>query len=373
MRILCIIDSFGSGGAQRQMFYLAQGLQTRGHRVELFVYHPEHDFFRSTVERAGIIVHTRPSGTLSWPRILFALTKLIRTKRFDCVISFLNTPNFLSEITWFVSPNSRRVVSERTSFLADTSWLDGIRKRFFHIFATRVVCNSHSHANWLQKFGWLRRKVVTIYNGLPLPPITSFLPPVSPQSLRLLVVGRVGPEKNGLALIEALAMFHTRNGFSPQLNWVGKKDTSPKGKKYVLAMERALREHPEVGSKWRWLGERADIPELLIEHHALVHPSLYEGLPNAICEALAFGRPVLASDVCDHPLLVEENVRGFLFSPSDPLSIADAIEKLASLTHSKWQQMSFNARHYAEHCLSLETMLDKYESLLNTIVATESS
>jgi len=52
----------------------------------------------------------------------------------------------------------------------------------------------------------------------------------------------------------------------------------------------------------------------MVEHDAFVHPSFYEGMPNVVCEALAAGLPVLVSDVCDHPLLVEKGVQGFLFS-----------------------------------------------------------
>jgi glycosyltransferase involved in cell wall biosynthesis len=71
-------------------------------------------------------------------------------------------------------------------------------------------------------------------------------------------------------------------------------------------------------------------------HDALIHPSLYEGLPNAVCEALAAGLPVLISNVCDHPLLVVEGERGFLFDPSDPLSIAMSIERAAALDADSW-------------------------------------
>ena len=78
---------------------------------------------------------------------------------------------------------------------------------------------------------------------------------------------------------------------------------------------------PKCGKNWRWLGEESDIPGLLREHHALIHPSLYEGLPNVVCEALAAGMPVLVSNVCDHPLLVADGERGFLFDPADPGSI----------------------------------------------------
>ena len=46
MKILCVIDSLGSGGAQRQIVNLACGLKKKGHDVDVFVYFPEFSFFR---------------------------------------------------------------------------------------------------------------------------------------------------------------------------------------------------------------------------------------------------------------------------------------------------------------------------------------
>src|SRR5690606_21739605 len=84
-----------------------------------------------------------------------------------------------------------------------------------------------------------------------------------------------------------------------------------------------------VADRWRWLGRREDVPELMRAHDALVHPAFFEGLPNAVCEALASGLPVLASRVCDHPRLVGED-RGLLFDPGSPEDIAAALERFAA-------------------------------------------
>ena len=118
---------------------------------------------------------------------------------------------------------------------------------------------------------------------------------------------------------------------------------------------------------WQWLGLQRDIPTLLRGYHALVHPSLYEGTPNAICEALAAGRPVLASDVCDHPLLVAEGKRGFLFDPKAPESIVAALARLAGLGVEAWRALGRNARDYAEAELGIELMVSRYEALFASL------
>ena len=82
-----------------------------------------------------------------------------------------------------------------------------------------------------------------------------------------------------------------------------------------------------------------------------------------VCEALAAGKPVLVSDVCDHALLVADGSRGFLFDPADSSSIAAAIAKLAALGTAERRAMARAAHEYAAANLSMEKMIETYEAL----------
>ena len=366
LKILCVIDHFGSGGAQRQMVHLACGLKARGHQVEMFIYFPVFDFFRQQVDDAGITVHAfNKKGGFSF-KLLWRLVKLLKSERYDTVISFLGSPNIYSELACLAYPKTRLIVSERSSHYDDKSKITAFIKRLLHTTAQYIATNNYTHAEWLRQYFWIKNKVVTIYNGIQLGAVETLVPPASPSDLKLIVVGRVGPEKNALRLIEALSIFHLRHGYCPTLTWVGKRDTRATGIDYWEKIEMLLNKYPEVKSNWIWMGERKDIFSLYNQHHAVVHPSLYEGLPNVICEALATGRPVLASNVCDHPLLVKNGERGFLFDPYDPRSIADAIEKLSYLTSQNWKSFSENARYYAEENLTMARMVEAYEAVIMT-------
>jgi glycosyltransferase involved in cell wall biosynthesis len=363
VKILCVIDHFGSGGAQRQLVTLAVGLKARGHDVRVFIYHPGHDFFRSSVAEAGIPVYEVQKGNGFSLRVLRELIRTLRAERFDGIISFLDSPNVYSVLASLAAPGTRVIVSERASRHLDRSRGGALARRLLLRLADVVVANSRTHAAWLEEHPWLRGRTATVYNGYPLdaPPAP---PPVPSRPLRLLVVGRVGPEKNGLRLVEGLAIFHARHGHLPEVSWAGNADGRPAGVAYRRELDRLLELNPVVKASWSWLGERSDVPELLEAHHALVHPSLHEGLPNVVCEALIAGRPVLASNVCDHPLLVEDGRRGFLFDPEVPSSIADAIESLHALRDGEWQLLAGEARRYAEQSLSLDRMVGSYEALL---------
>jgi glycosyltransferase involved in cell wall biosynthesis len=149
---------------------------------------------------------------------------------------------------------------------------------------------------------------------------------------------------------------------------VGKQDASPVGQLYCQKVDGLLESLPEIRKRWNWMGEQLDIPQLLRQHHALIHPSHYEGLPNVVCEALAAGRPVLVSKVCDHPLLVADSEWGFLFDPNDPKCIADAIKKLTNLNADCWLNFSRQAREFAKANLGIEKMVMAYEDLFCRLV-----
>jgi glycosyltransferase involved in cell wall biosynthesis len=363
MKILCVIDHFGSGGAQRQMVNLACGLKARGHHVEMFIYYPESDFFRSNVEKAGIsIQEVRKKNRFSF-KVLLGLMHLIKNRHYDGIISFLKTPCVYAELASFANFRTKLIVSERSSHHNDNNRIFSLFCRLMHNRADFVVSNSFYHTAWLGRYNWLKGKLKTIYNGYPIQNLYSHKT-IDFKSPDFLVIGRISAQKNGATLVEALHCFYSKHGYVPTVNWAGRLETSESGLRCSNKIFELLDKYPEVKAKWTFLGERDDIPQLLEQHSCLVLPSLHEGLPNVVCEAFIAGRPVLASNVCDHPVLVEEGERGFLFDPLDPQSIADAIEHFISLNQDEWHHLSSNARKYAEENLSIERMVREYESLL---------
>jgi glycosyltransferase involved in cell wall biosynthesis len=373
MKLLLVIDHFGSGGAQRQIVELACGLKRRGHSVEMFAYFPSRDFFRPRIDVQQITVHEYHKGPGFSLEVVRRLAALINHGSFDVVVSYLSSPNIYAELASLIAPRAILVVSERTSFHDDKSRLSAFLRRAMHAAADHVVANSQTQHEWLKRRWWLKDKVSCIYNGVD-PALfagdRSF--PEDGRHLRLAAVGRVGPEKNALNLIRGLVSFHRRSGYVPQVSWIGERDRGIAGTIYCQQVDELLERSVEVRRKWRWLGEETDIPGLLREHHALIHPSLYEGLPNVVCEALASGMPVLVSDVCDHPRLIADGERGFLFNPTDPDSIAAAVRRLADLGAEDWQRFSRNARRYAEENLDIEKMISAYEALFTRLLSNRS-
>jgi glycosyltransferase involved in cell wall biosynthesis len=137
-------------------------------------------------------------------------------------------------------------------------------------------------------------------------------------------------------------------------------------------MEREL-QSSGIAEQWVWLDQRTDIPDLFRRHDVLVHPSRGEGLPNVVCEAMACGRPIILSDVLDHPRLVTEGVNGFLFDWRDPAALAARIKAFYAMSPDERRRMGENGRAFAEKNLSLDRYVGEYEQLLSAVARSKAS
>ena len=360
MKILCVIDHFGSGGAQRQIVSLAIGLIARNYEVEFFNYYPEVTFFRHEVEKAGIAVHDCPKSTKGFSlKVLLALKNLIKTNRYDVALAFLDTPSIYLLLAG-LGRKTKLIVSDRNSFLKHHPFKLAIKRQLYNL-ADYVVTNSFDQREWLTKYARLPcKKVVTIYNGFN-PARFSFSPsfPLDVKCLKILGIGRIHEQKNIENLIYGLDLFYEKHNWLPTLSWVGISDST----EYKEKMYQLLDNKPHIKNIWSWLGQRNDIPKLLADHDTLILPSRYEGLPNVVCEAMLSGKPLLVSNVCDNPYLVPDGIRGFLFNPNSPQSISSAIERLLAMSPDQWAIMCTTNRKYAIENLSIDKMVSAYERL----------
>ncbi len=365
MKILCVIDSLGSGGAQRQIVNLACGLKEKKHEVELFIYHSHLNFFRSVIDDAGIRVHAVHGISGFSFRVIRSLAKILRETSFDAIVSFLPSTNIYAVLgKLFSGTNCFLILGERASRSSDLGFFYPFIQRSLYIFAKNVVANSYHQAEYLRKYFWIRSKISTIYNGYKVENNSIDYGPAFNNSCKFLIVGRIDSGKNGIRLVKALEFFHKRNGYLPQIHWAGRQEQDQKSIMIRTEMDHLITSNPALQAAWRWLGEHSDISDLLVDYDALIHVSLHEGLPNVICEAFIAGRPVIASAVCDHPLLIEEEVRGLLCDPFSSESICKALERFFLLSLEGRQKMGRNARRFAEERLTIERMVNQYEALI---------
>jgi glycosyltransferase involved in cell wall biosynthesis len=109
-------------------------------------------------------------------------------------------------------------------------------------------------------------------------------------------------------------------------------------------------------------GFRLDIPDLLAAADAFVLPSLNEGLPQSMMEAMAAGRAVIATSVGGVPELIEHEVTGLLVPICDPQALAGAIIRLIE-NPMLCEMLETNAHAVAHSHFGVEHMIECYNTL----------
>jgi len=363
-RIVLLIDSLCQGGAQRQITTLGVRLAKAGHHVRLLMYHP-FDFFVPELEAAGVPVELvrLPHKLLRIPVFYHRL----RALQPDAVIAFLNTPTILADLAAFPRSRFRVIVSERTGALDKPR--PGDKTRFqLHRLADAVVTNGQHLADAVtQTAPWLKAKTHVIINCVDL---ERFHPTEEPEgdTIRIAVLARVSAEKNPMTVMRALQRLRDRRpDLSITLDWYGSRylvngEPTPASATW-LELDQALTD-AEMHGVLRIHDPVNDVVPIYQGVSLILLASAYEGCPNVICEAIACGRPVLACRICDNHRLVHEGANGYLFDPTDPDQLADALERFADLTPDQRTAMGHASRRIAEDLLSPQTFLERYEHLI---------
>jgi glycosyltransferase involved in cell wall biosynthesis len=342
-------------------------LQRRGFEMSVTAYHRQ-DFFLPLLREAG--VRYRCLEERGRVRRLLAFRRLLRGGSQDVVVAFLGNPALLAEFAALPRRRWGLVVSERTSYLGTSRgyfrWRAGL-----HRLADYVTTNSHTNRLVLERNApWLSGRVATIYNHVDLQEFSP-LPEARDRAtgpLRLLVVGRFSGEKNALRLVDAVARARDLAPATDlHVDWYGDSaadSTSGHARSALHATVAERIERAGLQARFRLHPPTLSIVDRYREASALLLASLFEGLPNVVCEAMACGRPVLLSDVCDHANLVAEGDNGFLFDPLSPDDIARAIASFCARTPGERERMGRRSRERAERMFGPGPVVSAYVELI---------
>ena len=364
MKILCFIDSLGSGGAQRQLVTLTVKLMKRGHQIRFLVYRID-DHFLPILQVAGIPVQV--IAPCSYLRRLFIVRKVLRQGWQDVVLAFLGASSLYAELSSIPSKKWGLVVGERSANPSISNG-GGRWKRQFHRMADAVVCNSYTNQLLLEaSFPFLQKKLCTVYNTVDLK-LFRFSSDNdntrvygSAKSFRIVVAATYNGNKNMVNLAQALLILKEEH-ITPSIlvDWFGDSHSDPAAFNQI---ERFVAENGLEGF-FRLHHTIQDIASEYYHADAIGLFSFYEGLPNVICEGMVCGKPILLSNVCDASNLVEDGKNGFLCDPGSPEDIAEKIQRLVTLSDLERQKMGLESRRMAEHLFNDDKVIDRYEQIL---------
>lgn len=355
MKINLFIDCLGAGGAQRQLVGLAIMLKEKGNDVKVCTYH-EIDFYKSCLDENHVPNVIIPNASSTKRRIL-AVRNFFKKESPDWVIAYQETPSLVACAAKLLGCNYKLIVSER-----NTTQHVGMNERvrfFLYRLADAIVPNSYSQENYLkQHYPWMSNKLQTITNFVDLDRF-EFVPRQRGVIPHVVVAATIWPPKNTIGLIKAAKSLRDK-GNKFLIEWFGLSDNNIdyQEKCFKLIEEYNLQDFVKL------LPKTKQIQDKYKDCDFFCLPSLYEGTPNVICEAIASGRPVLCSSVCDNPYYVYEGKNGFLFNPKSPESIVDAFLKAFRMTEQDYYSFCLYSRHIAENQLPEDLFLNKYLQII---------
>ena len=353
MKIVLLIDSLTQGGAQRQIVGLAKLLREKEYSIVSLTYH-DIPFYAPFLDKYNI-THQVIEGAKNPVRRIWRVRQALKHEKPDVVISYLDMPNMLACIAKILGVKAKLIVSERntTQHLSKKEKL----KFFLYRWADYVVPNSMSQANFITKyFQGLSSKVATISNFVDLDSFKPLERKSQNKRLNIIGAGRIEPQKNILRLIQAVAIAKEK-GYDLRVDWYGRKSYG------FIRYEQAVKDN-KLEDIFFFQEPTNDIVSKYQQSDLFCLPSLYEGYPNVLCEAMACGLPVICGNICDNPYIMEDRKNGFLFNPCDVNSIVDAIISFYNLAQLEKNRFGEASRKLAEEKFSEETFIEKYLSVI---------
>lgn len=357
MKIICLIDSLGSGGAQRQMVELAKGFSKNGHNVSFLIYH-DINFYKKELLEYNISVNLILKK--QYFHRLISVRKFIRKSNPDVLLSFLDVPNFIAEISSIPFKKWKLIVGERsTNPNIRTSYLLRFYK-FFHLFADHIVSNSYANIKLLKPIIPFvkKNKFKVIYNLIDdskWVPNNFYIKKTS--TFKIVVASSHQYLKNLKGLVEALKLMSKSDRSKFKIVWYGdvRNDKSFEESKILLNKYFISDEILSFKSATN------NINNVYKTSNAVALFSFYEGLPNTVCEAMMMKLPVVASNVSDVPLLLDEEFR---FDPNDPIEIKNSLLNIASKSDKCLLEIGETNRKKALILFNKKNILDQYLNLM---------
>ena len=372
-RVLFAIDQLILGGSELQLIALMRGLDRRMYEVFFCHLRP------NGVEVNGIDLGETTTVCLNRsrryePTLLWRLGSLIREKQIHILYTVLSTADIWGRLAGVMAGVPAMVCRKGTVLPGgDRGNYEAFFDRLLRSYTACVIANSRvAMEELIQSRRALRGKTAVIYNGTDL---RRFTPPsqemvrgarakleIDPNAFVVGGVGRLDAEKGWHSVLEAMAWLRGEQTEEIKCIIAGDGPMMPslKGSVARLGLE----------DRVVLLGRRTDVPEVMACMDVVVLASEREGIPNVLCEAMAMGKPVIATDVGGVRELVVDEECGLLVEPRNRTQLGSAIRRMLGQrpSLSRW---GIPGRRRVEELFSLERMVTDTHRVFQRIMAKE--
>jgi glycosyltransferase involved in cell wall biosynthesis len=357
MKLVLVISTMTSGGAERVLSTLANSWANKGRDVTLVTTHddgspPFYDLDPEVTHRP-ILLSSIPGGGY-WSNIkrTKALRGMIKEANPDLVVSFLDYTNILTLLAC-KGLNVPVVVSERLDprihrLTRVWEWM----RQLLYPGATVLVNQTEAAASWFRSL--MKDKISIIPNPVAEPDNQTGVPERELRKPSLVAMGRLHPQKGFDSLLRAMRIVHDT---APDLH------LTVLGEGPLRSDLEALRDGLELQDVVYFPGRVKNPAAVLRQAELFVMSSITEGFPNVLCEAMALGLPVISTDCPSGPAeIIQDGRSGLLVPVGDHEALAAAILGLLADSVAR-EEMGVHARQVVDR-FSLERVLGEWEAVL---------
>jgi glycosyltransferase involved in cell wall biosynthesis len=373
LKILLLGSQMATGGAQRVLLDQGRWFHAQQHIVyAAFFYDREGLYDQYRGECAFPVIDLRAwqpgSGIANLFHLaggLIRLFRLIRKERFQVIETFTHHANILGLPVAWLARLPVRVAGHHGRIEQLQAWITQLHSR---VINSRITSAMVAVSNRVKKFsieeeGISPEKIVVIPNGH-----ASRSPTQSADDMRaryrkeighdddgilVLSVGRLAEQKGHIYLLEAIPAI---------VKQFPKTVFAIAGDGLQRAELEARSEQLGISQSVRFLGTRSDVPELLQMADIFVLPSLWEGFPIALLEAMEAGLPVIATRVEGVEEIIVDGSNGLLLPPGDPEALQFALQRMLAQPDLR-VNLGTAGKTLVQGTFRLDQMGRKYESL----------
>ena len=347
-RILFITPSLSKGGAETQLLKIARFLKSQRHEVMIISLLPIAEFDLN-LEREGIAVLFLNRWSLHFIPNWLRLFRAVKAFRPEVVIAFM-----------FIAIIFARLLKLRFPFkLISTIRISVINRKWripFKVTAMLddgIVYNSQASKENFERNKLVKKQGVVIYNGISIPRLRPGARAVS-NPFVWLCIAHFRWNKDYLTLFKAIALINNKNF---RVDILGNLNNESWPFKII--------EKLGIQDQVRLLGFKTDASAYLNNADAFVLSSFSEGMPNAILEAMAHRKAIVATDIDGNHELISQANCGFLSKRSDPQDLAHKMSKMMLLASEEREMLGQNGRSFIEQNFDEEKVMQEWKRTID--------
>lgn len=353
MKVLHIITSLKTGGAEKLVVQMVTAMRKRGIKADVCVFNGEKTSFMEELEATGCAIYKLGTSYYNLSYI-FKLSKII--KSYDIVHTHNSSPQLFAAIANVISPKARLITTEHNTDnrKRHLKCIHGVERWMYGRYKT-IICISEETAKnlknylgkkWLLKHG--KEQIVTVSNGIDVQCFKNATPTIKKEEKwTIVMVAAFRPQKDHLTLLRAMKCLS--DDFCLWL--VGDGATRVQIENEIKGLGIENRVH--------LFGNRVDVPGILKSADIVVLSSNWEGFGLAAVEGMAAGKPVIASDVDGLKQIVEGY--GIVFPKGNEQVLVQKIQEL-STNKELYEQTSLKCFKRSE-MYDIQGMIDQYEKI----------